>query len=333
MVTWLRLGTTHPFWIGLTDTAVEGTFEWINGEPVGYTRWSTGEPDDAPGLFGADFVVMYPQLALWGDEPSTPPNWPLPRGVVELVSSDCDGNGLPDVWELIADPGLDCDDNGVHDFCDLQDPSLDCDGLDSCQIESDPSLDCDGNGSIDSCEILADGSLDCDGVQGLDSCQIELDPSLDWDGNDVLDSCAGGGPNYCIAFPNSAGLVGVIHAEGSPLVSAADLTLVGEQLPVNKWGYFLMSATPLDPGIPNFGGSSGVLCLGAPQVRFNGPAGYSALNSGLTGSMSMSPDFAALPQNISFQPGDVWHFQLWYRDDIMTTPTSNTTDAIRVMFR
>ena len=31
-------------WIGYTDAAVEGTFVWVDGTPVGYTQWSIGEP-------------------------------------------------------------------------------------------------------------------------------------------------------------------------------------------------------------------------------------------------------------------------------------------------
>ena len=32
-------------WIGYTDEASEGTFEWVNGEPTTYTNWSPGEPN------------------------------------------------------------------------------------------------------------------------------------------------------------------------------------------------------------------------------------------------------------------------------------------------
>ncbi|MDZ7848276.1 MAG: HYR domain-containing protein [Owenweeksia sp.] len=38
--------TPKEIWIGLADTALEGTFEWINGKPVGYTNWAPGEPND-----------------------------------------------------------------------------------------------------------------------------------------------------------------------------------------------------------------------------------------------------------------------------------------------
>jgi len=38
-------GWTHA-WIGFTDEASEGNFVWVNGEPVVYTNWFAGEPND-----------------------------------------------------------------------------------------------------------------------------------------------------------------------------------------------------------------------------------------------------------------------------------------------
>jgi gliding motility-associated-like protein len=40
-------------WIGLSDQTTEGTFEWVTGEPLSYTNWVLGQPND-PG--GHDFV-------------------------------------------------------------------------------------------------------------------------------------------------------------------------------------------------------------------------------------------------------------------------------------
>lgn len=38
-----------PLWIGLSDSAVENTFVWSTGEPVTFTRWQAGQPDNAGG--------------------------------------------------------------------------------------------------------------------------------------------------------------------------------------------------------------------------------------------------------------------------------------------
>ena len=39
----------HP-WTGFNDVNVEGTFEWVSGEPVTYTSWNPGEPNNSGGV-------------------------------------------------------------------------------------------------------------------------------------------------------------------------------------------------------------------------------------------------------------------------------------------
>lgn len=36
----------RDYWIGLTDEAVEGTFEWVTGEAFSFTNWQIGEPNN-----------------------------------------------------------------------------------------------------------------------------------------------------------------------------------------------------------------------------------------------------------------------------------------------
>ena len=55
---WLRqqYGTEEWFWIGFNDMAAEGAWEWASGEPVTYTNWAPGQPDDWGG--NEDAAVM-----------------------------------------------------------------------------------------------------------------------------------------------------------------------------------------------------------------------------------------------------------------------------------
>lgn len=51
-------------WIGLSDARSEGTFEWVTGEPLGYTRWGSNEPNDSGD---EDYVSYTAQDDRWND--------------------------------------------------------------------------------------------------------------------------------------------------------------------------------------------------------------------------------------------------------------------------
>ena len=52
IASYLNANAIPTAWIGLTDEAVEGTFEWVCGDPLVYTNWETvvGEPNDVDGI-------------------------------------------------------------------------------------------------------------------------------------------------------------------------------------------------------------------------------------------------------------------------------------------
>lgn len=43
-------GVARPLWIGLTDRDHEGLFRWTNGEPIAFSNWAAGEPNNNAGL-------------------------------------------------------------------------------------------------------------------------------------------------------------------------------------------------------------------------------------------------------------------------------------------
>lgn len=50
--------------IGLTDEIIEGDFRWVTNEPLDYTNWSPGEPNNA---YNEDYVQLYSN-GTWNDE-------------------------------------------------------------------------------------------------------------------------------------------------------------------------------------------------------------------------------------------------------------------------
>lgn len=55
----------QAIWIGLSDEAVEGQWQWVNGEPVSFTAWEPGEPN---GGRGENYVnIGHASTYTWND--------------------------------------------------------------------------------------------------------------------------------------------------------------------------------------------------------------------------------------------------------------------------
>ena len=142
-----------------------------------------------------------------------------------------------------------------------------------------------------------------------------------------IDFAGGGiGTNYCVAAPNSTGVISLISAAGNTSVSQNDLRLSAKQLPQDSFGFFLASQT--QSFVTNPGGSQGNLCLGGSIGRFN----EMIQNTGGSGRLDINVDLNAVPQPdgpVPASSGETWHFQVWHRD---TSPTgassSNFTNGI-----
>ncbi|MEO1622807.1 MAG: LamG-like jellyroll fold domain-containing protein, partial [Cyanobacteria bacterium J06632_3] len=82
---WLQdtFGISQGFWIGFTDQAVEGEWQWISGETVTYTNWNPGQPNNSGG--DQDYARMnHPTNNLWDDESNTRQLY----GIVEIALSE-----------------------------------------------------------------------------------------------------------------------------------------------------------------------------------------------------------------------------------------------------
>ncbi len=139
------------------------------------------------------------------------------------------------------------------------------------------------------------------------------------------------GTSYCSSPPNSSGAEGQIIAVGSPVIGAQNFNLRATQLPLNQFGFFLVSRTQGMLILP--GMSQGTLCLGGAIGRLNQSIG----NSGTTGEITSMVDLFQIPQpgvvgGVAAQAGESWNFQCWHRE---STPmgSSNFTFGLEVVFQ
>jgi len=140
------------------------------------------------------------------------------------------------------------------------------------------------------------------------------------------------GGTYCSpGVPNQTGASARIRASGSATTSTNALVLHADRLPLNSFLFFLTSRnTALIPHPPN---SVGVLCLGGAIGRYVGPGQIHP--TGASGAVELALDLAATPTPMGLVPvaaGETWHFQGWYRDNVLGQLTSNFTDAVSVTF-
>ena len=76
--TFSPLWGAYSMWIGLSDAANEGVFEWASGETSGYRAWSANQPDNS----GNEDFVHYHGDGLWND--LCPSNCQEHFGLIEL---------------------------------------------------------------------------------------------------------------------------------------------------------------------------------------------------------------------------------------------------------
>ena len=56
-------------WTGLNDRVTEGSFIWVDGTPVSFSDFATGEPNNAGNVFQEDCVMWAGTRPGWDDRP------------------------------------------------------------------------------------------------------------------------------------------------------------------------------------------------------------------------------------------------------------------------
>lgn len=135
------------------------------------------------------------------------------------------------------------------------------------------------------------------------------------------------GTAYCApANMNSTGASGLLEAMGSADIGLDNMQLEASALPPGEFSFFITGQVQ---GFVTPPGSQGNLCLASPIGRFRQDIFF----TGPLGQVSYAPDLANHPigAGVAVQPGDTWHYQLWFRDQ-NPHPTSNFTNGVSVVF-
>ncbi|MBX7242012.1 MAG: HYR domain-containing protein [Bacteroidia bacterium] len=81
-----NIGAGYVFWTGLNDIATEGSYVWANGDPVTYTAWCPGEPNNQGN---EDGIIMFPAAGgCWNDMPTS-------NSTQYILEFDCINNVIP----------------------------------------------------------------------------------------------------------------------------------------------------------------------------------------------------------------------------------------------
>lgn len=79
-------GNKDAYWLGLNDAITEGDFYWVTFEPVTYTNWNSGEPNNRDD---EDFAEMRRNNGKWNDNSSKLSNTVADYTIcVTLISKD-----------------------------------------------------------------------------------------------------------------------------------------------------------------------------------------------------------------------------------------------------
>ena len=89
-------------WIGINDMDFDDIWQWSSGQPVGYTNWAAGQPDNH---WSQDAAYM-DGFGRWNSRDENENRW----GLVELAgaaAADGDSDGVPDVLDVYPNDPLD----------------------------------------------------------------------------------------------------------------------------------------------------------------------------------------------------------------------------------
>jgi len=107
-------------WIGGDDTATEGTFRWVTGEPFGFTSFAASQPDDDVGLGGnGDCLHLFNAAGEWNDTSCTNTTFVVGE-ICELEVDPCGDGVLQPSQGEACDDGNQTDGDGCSATCAIE---------------------------------------------------------------------------------------------------------------------------------------------------------------------------------------------------------------------
>ena len=173
------------------------------------------------------------------------------------------------------------------------------------------------------------------------SCGSDFDPIGAWHMEIYAESGTQPqiGVSYCASTANSTGAMTTLVASGSEVATDDAVELSASNMPASALGFFITSQT--QGTLANPGGSAGILCVAGNVGRFMQPGQVKV--SGADGTFTLSTTLgewstsdipqATPPQFYAAMAGMTSSFQLWHRDAVMGSATSNFSNGLSITWQ
>lgn len=126
-----------------------------------------------------------------------------------------------------------------------------------------------------------------------------------------------GTTTYCATAPNTVGSGALMSSSGTTSVLQNNLVIVGSGAPANTFGLFYYGRAATQVAFGN-----GFRCIAGPVLRF------SVQQASPSGVFTRSLNLPAT----AIRAGEVWRFQLWYRNPAAGGAGFNLSNGLRALF-
>jgi hypothetical protein len=298
---------------GWTHGAISGTDDWQRTVPAGKSGVSGGIAWSDPG---PDVSHVYCWGTQLGQGSSTGAYSPSSSDWLRSPIIDCSAAAGTRLrfrrWLTVQGSASDQASIKVNGVQVFENPAADLVDTLWTNQEIDISAVADHNSSVQ-----IEWSLQSDGTTQLGGWNVD-DFEVLWIGIPCPPATS-----FCTSAPNSENASGAtITYLGTTLVSNNDLDLFAYGAPVEKTCLFFYGANQISPVV--FG--NGYRCIGTPIYRLPPTV------TSIFGDAEFGVNLNSLPANGQISAGQVWNFQLWYRDPSAGGAAFNASNGLSLTF-